>query len=125
MGWGISSEQGWQDWSASLAPTGFTGGTITVQVSSFKDYGDLCKMYIDLQGTSASNAFTIAAPFVLSSFYAANKYKALVHVINAGANIVGRIYGSGGSATLTVDVLAGTAWSGVKGLPGIQIEFRK
>lgn len=95
------SSQAWQDWGGSLAPTGFS--SLTAQKSFYKDDGTSVMMWVEIVGTSNATDFTFSLPFALSSSYSAAGFMTPCAVTNGlNGNLTGRMFCSGGSASVTV-----------------------
>ena len=114
---GSDSDDAWVDWSASVAPTGFS--SLTTQIAYYKVRGDEVQFWCFISGTSNATTFTIQIPFALDAIYGAGGVVYPCLPTNAGTVVSGRLVGSGSSTTITIDAtVVGGAFtaSGVKAL---------
>lgn len=109
------------NWGGSLSATGFSATTTTA--SFYYDDGVRVTTWTQIQGTSNATTFTYQLPFAMNaSVYAAN-YVEDCTVINNGTTQQGRIVGTAGSTTITVNSsIAGAAFTG-SGAKGIFVQM--
>lgn len=109
----------WQDWGASLSPTGFS--SVAVQKSFYTTDGNTVHIWYEISGTSNATTFTFSLPIAASANYSSVSIVYPTTVQNAGTTQVGRIVIAGGATLVTVDAtIAGGTFtnSGTKAIRG-------
>jgi len=92
----------WQDWSASLAPTGFS--SVATQLSHYTDDGVTVHIWVFISGTSNATGFTFALPIAISSSYGSAGIVMPVFITdNTTTSAFGRIVINGAGSVVTVD----------------------
>lgn len=110
------------NWSASLNTTGFS--SLATNLAYYQDDGFGVHMVVAISGTSNATTFTFAVPFNLNAIYGTSLLRYDKYITNNSVSAVGRIAGSGGSATITVQAtLAGGAFT-ASGTKELYCEFR-
>ena len=111
------AEEGFTDWSGSLAPTGFSSTTEVYFYYRRPNGSTCCEFTMRVVGTSNATGFTVTLPFA-----AANTHiqRIAMNIINSGTNAIGYMSTTAGSTTATITRDTGGAFtaSGTKAATG-------